>query len=260
MLDEYAPRGSDIYYVLRQISLKKRRAYQAIHALAMELNQISEQYREANIAEQKLRWWQDELERFFAGQASHPILYALNNQRDNLSHTSLLALVEANLLSLKTHIFETRSELMQHYQHLGGIQFDLKAQVLGLKTDPTLHHQLGTGSEILRHLIHFRRFLHKQHLYFALEDFRSHQIDPQPILQCRDPDTLRPLFEEYLQLAKHNQPPYQAECKPLFLELTLQFKQIQKIRAQAWQWAHQGVELTPLQKLFHTIWPSIKKR
>ena len=252
-LDEYTPRGSDIYYVLRQVPFKKREAYQALHILATEFNRIAEDYREPGVAEQKLLWWKTEIERFFAGEAQHPFLIALQNQREQLSKTALLALIEANLLSLKTHIFETRSELLQHYQHLGGIQFDLKAKLLGSTTDPILHHTLGTLSEILRHLIHFRHFLLKQHLYFSLEDFREYHIDPQPILQGRELNTLTPLFENYFSNAKKDLPIYTPTLKPLYLEINLKTKQIDKIKSSQWTLFKNKIELNPLQKLFFSI-------
>ncbi len=248
-------RRDDFYYVLRQIPLKKRAAYHALHTLITTFNQISEHYREPSVAAQKLHWWQDEIQRFFKDQATHPLLIALIPERARLSQTALLALIEANLLSLKTHIFETHSELMQHYQHLGGIQFDLKAKILELQTAPITLHTLGTVSEILRHLIHFRHFIQKQHLYFSLEDFRTHQIDPQPILQGREPDSLRPLFDAHFLQAKTALPAYDPAFKPLYLEVKLQAKQTQRIQEKAWQWAQFQVELPPLQKLLLTLWP-----
>ncbi|MCX7122202.1 MAG: squalene/phytoene synthase family protein [Gammaproteobacteria bacterium] len=253
ILSTYSPRGSDIYYVLRKVPFKKREAYQALHAFCAELNQISEHYREPQVAEQKLWWWQDEIIRFFENKAAHPLLTALIPERERLSKTALLALIEANLLSLKTHIFETRAELFKHYQHLGGIQFDLKAQILGQTKDPLLHHDLGMRAEILRHLIQFRHFLQKQHLYFSLEDFRQYQIDPQPILQGRELNTLTPLFENYFSTSLNERPNYKLELKPLFLELKLKIKQIQQIKNDNWQWFKNKVELNALQKLFFTL-------
>jgi phytoene synthase len=255
MLEKYSYRGSDIYYVLRQVPYKKRQSYQALHALASELNHISEHYHEATIATQKLHWWSDEVQRFFVGQASHPFLKALEPARSILSKTALLALIEANLLSVQTHIFETRAELLQHYQHLGGIQFDLKAQILGRHMPPLLPHQLGMQAEILRHLIHFKPNMDRQHLYFALEDFRQYQIDPQPILQGKNSADLQPLFAAYFALAQQDQPSIPRLLKPLYLEWKLKHRQVGKIAKQSWQWQRFQVELTPLQKLILTLWP-----
>ena len=49
-------RGSDLYYVLRQVPFKKRAAYQALHLLSQELNQIREHYHESAMAEEELKW------------------------------------------------------------------------------------------------------------------------------------------------------------------------------------------------------------
>ncbi len=248
-------RGSDLYYVLRQVPFKKRAAYQALHLLCQEFNQISEHYREPAIAEKKLKWWQEEMQRFFRDKSSHPLLVPLKTMRSHFTVTPFLALIEANLLSLKTHIFETRTELLKHYQHLGGIQFELKARLLNAESQPQIHHTLGTLAEIFRHLIDFRKFINQQHLYFALEDFRQYQIDPAPILQLQSHETIAPLFEAYWTLTQKDWPTRQNQLRPLFLEVKLKQKQVAAIRQQGWQWFRYQVELTPLQKLFFTtLW------
>lgn len=259
-LTPYAPRGSDLYYVLRKVPRMLRGRYLGIAALAKELNRTAEEYREVSVAEKKLVWWHEDIERFFKGEASHPILQSLMPWQSSLSQTAMLALVEANALSLKTHIFETRAELFQHYQHLGGIKFDLIfPPPTGRGNEETkVRHLLGIRDEVLRHLIHFQTFLGRQHLYFAMEDFQAHGIDPTPILQLKQLHTLRPLFDAYFGLPSECLSPdcfsfpRRRESRLLRMQVLLKHKQAALMQKDDWQFSTHQIELSPLMKLFLT--------
>ncbi len=259
MLQQYAPRGTDLYYILRQVRGHARAAYLALSAFCLELNRTAERYTEPQIAEKKLAWFAEEVEQFFQGKARHPFFEPLSEFQEHLSKTALLALVEAHVASLHTHVFETRVDLFQHYQHLGGIRLSLLAKLLGTRSmEMETHvHELGVVDEMLRHLRDFRIFLGRQHLYFALEDFQNLKIDPSPILQLKDIETLIPLFEEYFHFAKtrfydiqtHFQGP---GMKPLRLEVLLKLKQAERMHRNAWPFLKVQLELSPLRKLFLT--------
>ena len=259
-LTPYAPPGSDLYYTLRKLPPALRGRYLGIAALARELNRTAEEYREVSVAEKKLVWWHEDIERFFKGEASHPILQSLMPWQSSLSQTAMLALVEANALSLKTHIFETRSELFQHYQHLGGIKFDLiwPSPMRESREETQARHLLGIRDEVLRHLIHFKTFLGRQHLYFAMEDFQAHGIDPKPILQLKQLHTLWPLFNEYFELPSElSSPdslsfPRKRESRPLRMQVLLKHKQAALMQKDHWQFSTHQIELSPLMKLFLT--------
>lgn len=260
-LAEYATPGSDIYYVLNQIPQNKKIPYLAIHAFTTELHKISEQYRELKIAQQKLVWWIQEIQDLYQGKPKHPISKILQPylQEFNIKEIELLAIIEGVMLSTSTQIFETESELRQHYQHIGGISAGLKAKILMHDENINIQmmQQLGVAYEILRHLIDMPKFLSRQHLYLALSSFRQAQIDPQPIIQGKNLENLKPLLAKEFELAKTlsneviqklNQE-QKKMLKPLLLELKLKIKQTQKISDDAWQIFSYRLELSPLVKL-----------
>lgn len=254
MLQTYCERGSDLYYVLRTLAGEKQNAYLALSAFCQELNRTAEDYKEVSIAEQKLAWWANEVERLFANEASHPFTKALAPFMHRLSKTAMLALIEANVLSLRTQIFETRAELLQHYQHIGGIRFALLGSLLEVRAVAieTHLHELGVVDEILRHLRDFGRFLARQHLYFAMEDFQKQKIDPQPILQLKNLETLAPLFQEYFEFAKAEFANLTMMPRTCRMEVKLKLKQMALASKENWQFHRHQVELSPLAKLFIT--------
>lgn len=263
-LSSYAPVGSDIYYVLRQVPLAKKTPYLALHAFAAELYKIAVNYKELNIAQQKLAWWFDEIKRMYQHQATHPITQTLQDDISiyDIKEIELLAMIEGATVATTTQIFATESELRQHYQHIGGIVTALKAKVLWPEAQNSVvsMHQLGVAKAMLKHLLDFPKFLERQHLYLPLSLFQEQHIDPQPILQGRGLERLKPLFQIEFKSAKtiiaeiktKLSTQQQKELRPLLLETALLIKQVHKTANKDWQIFHYRLELSPLYKFLLT--------
>ncbi len=263
-LSAYAPVGSDIYYLLRQVPLAKKIPYLALHAFAAELYKITVNYRELSVAQQKLAWWFEEIKRMYQYQATHPITKALQDFISiyDIKEIELLAMIEGTVVATTTQIFATESELRQHYQHTGGIITALKSKVLcpPAQNIIVLMHQLGVASEILKHLLDFPKFLERQHLYLPLSLFQEQCIDPQPILQRKELERLKPLFQIEFTSAKtivaeiknKLSTEQKKELRPLLLETTLLIKQVNKTANKDWHIFHYRLELSPLYKFLLT--------
>lgn len=267
-LAEYAPMGSDIYYVLRQVPEGKELAYLAVHAFATELAKISEAYREAAIAQQKLSWWHEEIKRLYQGEPTHPITKALAIHLKNydLKEIEFLAMIEGAMLTISTQIFTSEASLRQHYQHTGGIIAQMKAKILTAKNiNLTAEftkciHQLGVAHEIVRHLLNFPKFLQRQHLYLPLSLFQQHELDPQPILLGENLYQLPPLLHDELvnaqtlfnQTISHFTRTQKKAFRPLILEVKLKLIQTKKIANHAWKIFDYRLELSPVLKFLYT--------
>jgi phytoene synthase len=263
-LSTYVPEGSDIYYVLRQVPAAKKTPYLALHAFAFELYKISAHYQELSIAQQKLAWWFEEIKRMYQNQATHPITQSLYDfiAVYDLKEIELLAMIEATVVATTTQIFATTNELRQHYQHTCGIVTGLKAKVLLPEAQNiiVMMHQLGVAAGILKHLLDFPKFLQRQHLYLPLSLFQAQGIDPQPMLQGKDLERVKPLFQAefitaksiYIETKNKLSIKQQQLLKPLLLETLLLIKQVNKTANKGWQIFNYRLELSPLYKFFLT--------
>ncbi len=175
--------GSHWYYALARTTLDQQHAIRALDAYAQTLSHTAERYHEPSMAEIKLQWWREEIERVFVGQAQHPIAQALQQAAKQwpINKTALLAMIEAALLSLKTQRSQTPSELAQHYQHTGGIVQSQIAMILNEGVmDQTIEpyaHTLGIALETVRHIIDTPYYLARQHLYFPAEIIEQQKIE-----------------------------------------------------------------------------------
>ena len=67
------PRGSMLHYSLLFAPEDKRPALTLVHAFRAHLQSIARATREPQVAELKLGWWREELDRIDAGKARHPL-------------------------------------------------------------------------------------------------------------------------------------------------------------------------------------------
>ena len=80
--DEYcqqkaARSGSSFYYSFLFLPPNRRRAITALYAFCREVDDVVDECQEPQLAATKLAWWRQELARFSAGQAQHPVTQAL---------------------------------------------------------------------------------------------------------------------------------------------------------------------------------------
>ncbi len=260
--------GSDWSYALARTAPDKKNAIFALYNYAQTLNHTAERYHEPSMAEIKLHWWQEEIERLFQQHAQHPLAQTLQTaaQQWPLNKVALLAIIEAALLSLKTQRFETQSELAQHYQHTGGIIHSLMATVLndGIIDQHTekYAHTLGIALETIRHIIDTPFHLARQHLYFPAESLEQQNVDlpalfnkPQGNTQLtallkEQANWARQQYQQALEQLPSNQ---LATQRPIRLYAALCFTQLDKIEQDDFAVCEHRIELSPLKKWWRSI-------
>ena len=264
--------GSHWFYALARTAPDKKNAVLALHDYAQTLNHTAERYHEPSMAEIKLHWWREEIERAFSPQgqpqAQHPIAQALQTAAKHwpLNKTALLAMIEAAQLSLKTQRFQTQSELAQHYQHTGGIMHSTMAMVLNEgaidQATEQYAHTLGIALETIRHIIDTPFHLARQHLYFPAATLEQQQIDlpvlfnkPQGNTQLvallkAQANWAREQYQQALSQLPSNQ---LATQHPIRLYAALCFAQLDKIERDGFAVCERRVELSSLKKWWQSV-------
>src|SRR5512147_2678497 len=80
--DEYCQRkaaasGSSFYYSFLFLPPPRRRAITALYAYCREVDDVVDDAIDAGVAEAKLAWWGEEIDRMYAGEPQHPVTRAL---------------------------------------------------------------------------------------------------------------------------------------------------------------------------------------
>ena len=260
-----APRGSALYYSLRCVHGDKRTAILAVVAIAKALSDTAEKAVNPEAAAAKLNWWQQEINALFAGTPTHPHTKALLPHliQFQLKPEPLLALVEANELTLNTQVFATQSDLARHYQHIGGIREGIKAQILNEgKHDNQVQkfaHYLGITLEAVRHINYFATFYQRQQLYLPESDLQS--LSTQAALDPKNQTALIPLLKaqaseakDTWRLAKEHLPKahYKTQRPGLILG-KIAIVTLANIEQDGFQVFKHAIQLSPLNMLWRSV-------
>lgn len=175
-----APKGSSLYYSLLYTSPQKQKAIIALHAFYNELTQSIEDAREPGVVQLKLAWWQQEIERLFTEQATHPITQSLQTAVVEYHLPKKLfneLIMGASSALFNERILDENAFNLYCYRHQG-ILGVLSSFVLGLSSDETLAfaHDLGISLAIVNRLLHFRHQVIQQKMVFPQSDLDRFHI------------------------------------------------------------------------------------
>ena len=102
-----AASGSSFYYAFLFLPPARRQAITAFYAFCREVDDVVDEVHDPGVAAAKLGWWAQEVERAFAGAASHPAMLALMPHCPSfgIRPEHLLAVVEGCRIDLNQNRF-----------------------------------------------------------------------------------------------------------------------------------------------------------
>jgi phytoene synthase len=178
--------GSSLYYSLRFLPSKQRKALTALEAFYAEINEIRYKCQDKQVARLKLQWWQNEIAQTFAGTAHHPVCQALNqaaNYDNQLAEHYFQEIIEGFLLDLDVTNYATFEELEEHCKHTYSVLSLLSTHILGYQNESSLKYaeQLGIALQLTDILRELRRDLLKGRLYIPQEDLKLFKVSTQSL-------------------------------------------------------------------------------
>lgn len=150
------PRGSSLYYALRFSAPVARPWLQQLHRLGREVQGIPDMVSEPGIARLKLQWWEEELERLFAGTPRHPLTRVLLPavEQWSLPREEFQGLVMATLDELDRGGYSDFPLQLENALQGSGSLARLLARTLGCREPATLAAagRLGAVDQLSRQL------------------------------------------------------------------------------------------------------------
>lgn len=151
-----AASGSSFYYSFVFLPSDTRRAITAFYALCRELDDVVDECHERAIAEAKLDWWREEIERFAAGVPEHPATQALFDTPRG-RHTSpslLLEIVDGMAMDLDHARYPDFKSLNLYCYRVAGVVGEIAASIFGNTRDEhdrdirRYAHELGLALQL----------------------------------------------------------------------------------------------------------------
>lgn len=267
-----AASGSSFYYSFIFLPPEKRDAIVAIYAFCREVDDIVDECKDPRIAQQKIIWWNSEIEQLYKGTPQHPIGKALLPavKKFNLPKVCFDEILQGMAMDLQYQGYKTIEDLRVYCHCVASTVGILVAAVLGYKNQNTMEYakKLGIALQIINIIRDIGEDARRGRIYIPEEDLLAFGIQPQELLQLdiKHQDRFQSLLKKYSQVA-HSY--FTAATEELAQEdrasqrsglimAAIYFKILAEIERSEYDVLNQKISITPLRKLW-TAWRTWSK-
>ena len=147
-----AKSGSSFYYSFRFLPEKQRDAIIALYAFCREVDDIVDEIADHSVAQTKLNWWREEVQKIFHGTPTHPVAVALQGHiKDfNLAEEYFIEIIDGMAMDLEFDVYPTFKELQLYCYRVASVVGLLTVEIFGYKDRKTLKyaHELGMAFQL----------------------------------------------------------------------------------------------------------------
>ncbi|OYU98513.1 MAG: squalene synthase HpnD [Burkholderiales bacterium PBB5] len=264
--DKAAASGSSFYYAFLFLPPERRAAITAFYAFCREVDDVVDEMRDASVAATKLAWWQQEVQRAFAGTASHPVMQALlpHTATYGITASHLLAVIEGCQMDLEQTRYLDFAGLQRYCHLVAGIVGEVAARIFGHSQDQTITyaHRLGLALQLTNIIRDVGDDARRGRIYLPVSELQRFDVKAHELLKREQPwgyserfDALMRFQAERAQrcydeaLALLPEADRQAQ-KPGLMMANIYRTLLREIEADRFQVLHQRTSLTPLRKLW----------
>lgn len=272
LMERAAPRGSSLYYSLYYAPRTLQPALRALFAYQREITKIPREVREPSVAQAKLAWWREELERAYTGQAQHPVAQALSNDLlpgRGIDRQRLLEVIDGVQLDLDYGLYPSFRELSDYCHRVGGSITGLAVELCGYQNPETSHyaHDLGIALRLFTLLRNLRPNLDAGRLYIPEDDLQqagvsfaelqAHRTTPAiQALLVQQASRVRDFFSSALQRLPAEDRRRQ-RCGVVLAQLYLTL--LTEMEAAGYPLLERRIHLTPINK-FWIAWRAARRQ
>jgi len=260
--------GSSLYYSIRVLPSAKRNATVALHAFWCELQEISYECHDPQVARAKLQWWQSEIAELFAGNVRHPVCLELSKAIESygLEASHFEQILHGIDHNLDQGEYASFAELEAFCDLTGGKLSQLCTQVMGYKdvNSLTYANTLGIAMQLLGILRNVRRDALVGRIYLPQGELKQFQISPQDFYEARFDEKIQAIFayqatriRKYYSKALTQLPLSDYDTQRAGrIRMQLSLATLQELEHDGYQLFKHAVRVTPLRKL----WISLRTR
>ncbi len=257
-----AASGSSFYYAFLFLPAPKRAAITAFYAFCREVDDVVDEATDTGVAATKLAWWQSEVAKSFAGQATHPVMKALLPlaQDYGIEQRHLQAVIEGCQMDLSQTRYLDYPGLQRYCHLVAGIVGEVAAQIFG-QSDPqttAYAHTLGQALQLTNIIRDVGEDAMRGRIYLPVNELQQFGVTAQDILSRKYSDRFTALmgFQAQRTHALYDQalallPGADRRAqKPGLMMASIYRALLREIEHDKFQVLHQRISLTPLRKFW----------
>ncbi len=257
-----AASGSSFYYACLVLPAPRRAAITAFYAFCREVDDVVDEVSDAGVARTKLAWWQAEVAKAFAGQASHPVMQALmpHTAVYGIEQRQLQAVIEGCQMDLEQTRYLDFAGLARYCHLVAGVVGEVSARIFGQTEAATTEyaHKLGLAFQLTNIIRDVGEDAMLGRIYLPVNELQQFDVKAHEILKRQYSDRFTALmrfqaerahrlYDEALALLPAADRRAQ---KPGLMMASIYRTLLREIEHDGFQVLHQRIRLTPLRKFW----------
>ena len=260
--DRAAKSGSSFYYSFMFLPPEQRQAITALYAFCREVDDVVDECHDVSLAQIKLEWWRQEVERIFTGTPTHPVGFALQDvlRRFKLPQEQLLEIIDGMAMDLSQTRYLDFKGLQLYCYRVASVVGLLSVEIFGYENRQTLKyaHDLGVALQLTNIIRDVGEDARRGRIYLPIEDLQRFGVLAKDILEARYSDAFRELMvfqgeraEQFYEQAFAQLPAGDRKAqRPGLVMAAIYRTLLREIAADGFQVLDRRISLTPVRKVW----------
>lgn len=260
--EKAARSGSSFYYSFLFLPPEKREAITALYAFCREVDDIADECSDPILAETKLNWWRDELQRIYAGQPTHPVGHALLPaiQRYDLAAEHFAEIIDGMEMDLQRVRYADFKSLQLYCYRVAAVVGQLAATIFGYQARNTLKyaHDLGLAFQLTNIIRDVGEDARRDRIYLPQDEMMRFGVSESEVLNNQRTPAFIALMAHQVSRARHFYSQAFSELpdsdrrnqRPGLVMAAIYQTLLQEIEHDEYQVLDRRISLTPIRKLW----------
>ena len=201
--DEYcqqkaAQSGSSFYYSFLFLPPPRRRAITALYAFCREVDDVVDELHDEGVAQTKLAWWRQEIDRTFTGSPQHPVAQALVPvvREFALPEEHFQTVIDGMAMDLARTRYLDFAALELYCHRVAGVVGLMSAEIFGYTDRGTAGYarDLGIAFQLTNICRDVGEDARRGRIYLPQEDLTRFGVAPSTLLRAEYSDAFRSLM------------------------------------------------------------------
>ncbi len=184
----------------------KREAMTALYAFCREVDDVVDECTDYNVAQTKLNWWKNEIDRLYDQKPQHPVSFALQPviKAFGLAKEHFHEIIDGMEMDLRFNRYADFKQLQLYCYRVASVVGLLSAQIFGYKNRNTLKfaHDLGMAFQLTNIVRDVGEDARRGRIYLPLDELKKAKVSEDDILHSKKTPEVQELIEYQIERAE----------------------------------------------------------